>query len=223
MQLVGELEYARSRVRAPLGGKDDTDQSNELDRITGELRETVATIWLQPAIGQTERRSKRISGSDSEFAEATAAAPLQRPNDTLHRLAPIGPETLAGRRMLVIDDSLFYRELAIVAVQAAGGRITAVKDIPAAVEVLQRDELFDAVLADVELPDIHDRALAACIRGGKKSAAFIGLVSRATAASQSQARTAGFDKCVAKFHTRQLIAAVADLCTPKQPRTGACA
>ena len=68
------------------------------------------------------------------------------------------------------------------------------------------------ILADVNIPELHERQFLTWTRGAQRRIPLIGLTSKSASFSLSRAQQAGFDRCVAKFHTRQLIAAIVDLC-----------
>jgi CheY-like chemotaxis protein len=214
MELVDELKWAQDQLRDSLpdaASKVHRQEIAQFDRITDELRQTVATIWLQPT----------LDGSNPGFDCGTPSDSGSRPNvrqnatqsfDSRYQLPSINKSTLAGLNVLVIDSSLFFRHLAMAALQSAGSKVTAVKNVLMAVEALSRGEQFDAVLVDVDLPEVQKREIAAWTTDADRRVPLIALASWKTTTDQSRIRQAGFDRCVAKFHTRRLVAAIAELC-----------
>jgi CheY-like chemotaxis protein len=216
MQLVDELKWARNQLRRSLPAKtlpdDAAAEIADFDRITDELRETVATIWLQPTIGSDEDVSDVSLWANGKTLQPGRVTGKQI--GPTQSLPPIDKNTLAGQSILVVDSSLFFRHLATAALGAAGAEVTVVRSAAVAVEFLKRGEWFDAILLEIDVPEIEKREMAAWTREGEgeRQIPFIGLASRKTTTDPDRIRQAGFDRCVAKFHTRRMIAALAELC-----------
>ncbi len=122
------------------------------------------------------------------------------------------PDTLPGRRLLVVEDSAFFRQLLVPALAASGYQVTAVDS--AAKALAMRDSVdaavFDAIISDVEMPGMDGLQFARCLRqGGRWSATpLLALSGRCNTADLARGSDAGFDEYVGKFDRDGLLAAL---------------
>jgi CheY-like chemotaxis protein len=79
------------------------------------------------------------------------------------------PSTLHRRgRVLAVDDSSVIRELLIASLEAAGYSVEAVDSGQAAL-IAARQETFDAVILDVDMPGIDGLAVGRALRGDPRT------------------------------------------------------
>jgi two-component system chemotaxis sensor kinase CheA len=116
----------------------------------------------------------------------------------------------AGRSVLLVDDSAFFRDLLAPLIKAAGYQVTAVSSAADALAALKSGTRFDLVVTDVEMPDMDGFALAEAIRGMPSTAAtpIIALAAMVSAETIDRGRAVGFHDFVAKFDRTGLIAAI---------------
>jgi two-component system, chemotaxis family, sensor kinase CheA len=78
--------------------------------------------------------------------------------------------------------------------------------------VIETDQCFDFVIADIEMPEMSGFELAATLRANPRTAAvpIIGLSSTVSPEAIARGKDAGLQDCVAKFDRRGLIAALKD-------------
>jgi two-component system chemotaxis sensor kinase CheA len=127
----------------------------------------------------------RRSGSD--WFGAADAAPMQR--------------------LLVVEDSAFYRELVVPTLSAAGYDVVAVADPAEALRLRDRGAVFDAIVSDIEMPGMDGFAFARAVRDGGPWAGLplVALSGRGDAAALNTAREAGFTDFVTKHDRESLL------------------
>ncbi|WP_368413874.1 chemotaxis protein CheW [Falsiroseomonas sp.] len=116
-------------------------------------------------------------------------------------------ETGPSRRLLVVEDSPFYRELVVPTLAAAGYDVVAVADPAEALRLRDRGAVFDAIVSDIEMPGMDGFAFARAVREGGPWAALplVALSGRADAAALGSARDAGFTDFVTKYDRESLV------------------
>jgi CheY-like chemotaxis protein len=73
-------------------------------------------------------------------------------DEPLDLSTPALAESDAGKHILIVDDDVFYRKLALWILEDAGFRATTAEDFTAAIKVLEGDERVHMLLADVQMP-----------------------------------------------------------------------
>jgi two-component system chemotaxis sensor kinase CheA len=113
----------------------------------------------------------------------------------------------AGARLLLVEDSAFFRGLVVPALGAAGYKVVAVEDAAAALRLRDAGAEFDAVVSDITMPEMDGFALAAALRrdGAWRGLPLIALTGRAGPADIERGRQAGFTDYVAKFDRAALL------------------
>jgi two-component system chemotaxis sensor kinase CheA len=149
-----------------------------------------------------------IRGRATEILDVGHYLPLAH-EDWLRRKAAEGG---SARRLLLVDDSAFFRNMLGPVLQAAGFAVTAVGD---GEEALARVSAggFDLVVCDLEMPGLDGFALAERLRADPRFAhlPLIALSSHAETAVSERGRAVGFNQFVAKFDRRGLLAALSEL------------
>ncbi len=121
-----------------------------------------------------------------------------------------GPQ--AGRRVLLVDDSPFFRDILAPLLSSAGYQVTSVASAAEALALCDAGQDYDVIVSDLEQPARDGLALAATIRGGTRWRAtpMVALSDRATPRDQVHGRLAGFDKHLAKSDRKALLSALED-------------
>jgi two-component system chemotaxis sensor kinase CheA len=114
------------------------------------------------------------------------------------------------RKLLLVDDSAFFRNMLSPVLKAAGYEVTAVSSAQEALATLKKGKRFDALVTDIDMPDMDGFALAEAVRGELKFSEIpmIALSSHSSPESIERGRRAGFHDYVAKFDRQSLIAAL---------------
>ncbi len=113
----------------------------------------------------------------------------------------------AGRRVLLVEDSAFFRSLVVPALGAAGYAVTAVADAEEALRLRDAGTGFDAIVSDITMPGMDGYALARALReaGPWRDLPLIALTGRAGPEDIEHGREAGFTDYVAKFDRAALL------------------
>jgi two-component system chemotaxis sensor kinase CheA len=114
------------------------------------------------------------------------------------------------RRVLVVEDSDFFRQLLTPILGAAGYRVTAAPSAAEALRLRESGEMFDVIVSDIAMPDMDGLDFARTVRAGGPWAALpmIALSARGEPRDIEAGRDAGFTDYVAKFQRDALIASL---------------
>ncbi len=125
---------------------------------------------------------------------------------------PRTTEAEIGTRLLVVEDSAFFRQLLLPALSASGYHVTAVDSASKALALRDGHDAtcFDAIISDVEMPGINGLQFARRLReGGRWSGTpLIALSARCNEADVARGNEAGFDEYIGKFDRPALLAAL---------------
>jgi two-component system chemotaxis sensor kinase CheA len=118
--------------------------------------------------------------------------------------------SLRSQSVLLVDDSAFFRNMLGPVLKAAGYRVRLATGAQEGLGMLRAGQEFDAILTDIEMPDMNGFEFAETIRADTKLAQtpIIGLSSLINPAAIERGRQAGFHDYVAKFDRPGLIAAL---------------
>jgi two-component system chemotaxis sensor kinase CheA len=114
------------------------------------------------------------------------------------------------RALLLVDDSAFFRNMLSPVLKAAGYEVTAVSSGHEALAILKKGRHFDALVTDIDMPNMDGFELAEAVRGEQQFAEIpiIALSSSSSPESIERGRKVGFHDYVAKFDRQSLIAAL---------------
>ncbi len=116
----------------------------------------------------------------------------------------------ARHRVLLIDDSAFFRNMLAPLLSAAGYAVSSAASAPEALIMLRAGARFDVVITDIEMPGMDGFELTSAVRRDPRTATIpvIGLSSLVSAESVERGRQVGLHDYVAKFDRQGLIAAL---------------
>jgi two-component system chemotaxis sensor kinase CheA len=114
------------------------------------------------------------------------------------------------RPLLLVDDSAFFRNMLSPVLKAAGYSVTAVPTAREALELLRKGGRFDALVTDIDMPDMDGFALAEAVRGEPRLSELpiIALSASRSPEAIERGRRVGLHDYVAKFDRQSLIAAL---------------
>ena len=120
-----------------------------------------------------------------------------------------------GHSVLLVDDSAFFRNMLAPVLKAAGYRVSLATNGREGLGVLRAGQQFDAILTDIEMPDMNGYEFAESIRADQRlgQVPIIALSSMISPAAVERGRQAGFHDYVAKFDRPGLIAALKEQTT----------
>ncbi|WP_374377244.1 chemotaxis protein CheW [Dongia sp.] len=112
-----------------------------------------------------------------------------------------------ARRVLMVDDSAFFRNLLAPQLSAAGFSVTAVDSGDKALEMAEAGEEFDLIISDIEMPGMDGFAFCEAVKksGHWQTTPIIALSSHASPKELAKGRTVGFDDYVAKYDREGLV------------------
>jgi two-component system, chemotaxis family, sensor kinase CheA len=114
------------------------------------------------------------------------------------------------RRIMLVDDSPFFRDMLAPLIKAAGYQVVAVASAAQALAAVKSGQRIDIIVTDIEMPDMDGFELAALLRENPSTAAIpiIALSAMVSADAIERGRRIGFHDFVAKFDRTGLIAAI---------------
>ena len=110
-------------------------------------------------------------------------------------------------RILLVDDSPFFRNLLTPLLSVAGYQVTAVESADRALALREQGEDFDIIISDIEMPGMNGFEFATTVRadGRWQLVPMVALSSHATDKDFERGREVGFTDYVAKFDRDSLL------------------
>ncbi|MEQ9067364.1 MAG: response regulator, partial [Gimesia chilikensis] len=110
-------------------------------------------------------------------------------------------------RVLVVDDSMFFRQLVATALETAGYSVATCDSCVAAVEILERNANFQAIVTDLDLPMMDGFEFCEWVKeqSNTQETCVLAMTSSNSSADQTRATEAGFDQFLVKFNSHELI------------------
>jgi two-component system chemotaxis sensor kinase CheA len=104
-------------------------------------------------------------------------------------------------RLLVVEDSQFFRQMIVPVLQSSGYDVTAVPDAARALSLRENGTPFDAIVSDIEMPDMDGFDFVRAVRasGPWQDLPVIALSGRVSDLDVETGREAGFTDYVGKF------------------------
>lgn len=117
------------------------------------------------------------------------------------------------RRILLVDDSAFFRNLLAPLLRVNGYDVTTVDNADAVLALMEGSEEFDVIVSDIEMPGMSGFDLAQRIRAGGRWQAMpmIALSSHASQRDFERGHEVGFTDYVAKFDRESLLQTLASV------------
>ncbi len=122
------------------------------------------------------------------------------------------------QRVLLVDDSPFFRNLLTPLLSVAGYDVTAVENAGDALALCEAGEDFDVIVSDIEMPGMSGFDFAEAVRHGSRwqGVPMVALSSHASARDLDRGRIAGFNDYVAKFDRDALLFALQQTLTDQK-------
>ena len=111
------------------------------------------------------------------------------------------------RRILLVDDSPFFRNMLCPVLTVAGYEVTAVDSPIKALALSDAGEKFDLILSDIEMPEMNGYDFASKVRSGGEwqMTPMVALTSHSTPEDIDHGYKMGFDRYIAKFDRETLL------------------
>ncbi len=122
-----------------------------------------------------------------------------------------GSDPKALKRILLVDDSPFFRNLLTPLLSVAGYDVTATDSPEKALNMRDAGDSFDLIISDIEMPTMNGFDFAAAVRSDEKwrDVPMVALSSHATEKDFERGRQVGFTDYVAKFDRDALLQTLA--------------
>ena len=122
-------------------------------------------------------------------------------------------------RILVVDDTMFFRKTVTKILEKAGHHVTVANDGQDALDLLYKsNEEFDLIVSDIEMPRLNGFEFARAVRGNDryKNVPMLALSSKADRDFVKEGLGAGFDAYLEKLKPNVLLQTVSDLYKNKE-------
>ncbi len=118
-------------------------------------------------------------------------------------------------KLLLVDDSAFFRNLLSPLLASAGYRVTMVESATEALRLKESGEVFDVIVSDIEMPEMDGITFASSLKDDSQwgHTPIIALSSHTNPEVIARGRAAGFRDYVAKFDREGLIESIRE-CKP---------
>ena len=131
--------------------------------------------------------------------------------------ARLDPKSGAGdraMRLLLIDDSQFFRNMLAPLLKASGYDVTLAASAEEALALKDRGAMFDLIVSDLDMPGMDGIALAEQIKADQRweQIPLIALSSHTSPLLIEKSRAAGFVSYVGKFDRQMLMSTLQDCC-----------
>jgi two-component system chemotaxis sensor kinase CheA len=112
-----------------------------------------------------------------------------------------------GRRILLVDDSPFFRNLLLPLLSVAGYEVTSVESANEALELREKGKDFDAIISDIEMPGMDGFEFARTVKneGRWQQTPMLALSSHTSKKDLDRGREVGFHDYVAKLDREGLL------------------
>ena len=112
-----------------------------------------------------------------------------------------------GKRILLVDDSPFFRNLLTPLLSVAGYEVTTVESADRALNLCEAGQDFDVIISDIEMPGMDGFQFASAVKSDSRwqKTPIVALSSHATPKDLDRGRAAGFSDYVAKFDRDALL------------------
>lgn len=119
-----------------------------------------------------------------------------------------GHATTQGRKVLLVDDSPFFRNMLTPLLKVAGYLVTTLDNPLSALEMRESGEKFDIIVSDIEMPQMNGFEFAQKVREENsrwRDTPMVALTSHATQQDIEHGLDVGFSRYIAKFDRDTLL------------------
>jgi two-component system, chemotaxis family, sensor kinase CheA len=119
-----------------------------------------------------------------------------------------GAASTQGRKVLLVDDSPFFRNMLTPLLKVAGYNVTTLDNPISALEMRENGEKFDIIVSDIEMPQMDGFEFAKKVREETsrwRDTPMVALTSHATQQDIDHGMNVGFSRYIAKFDRDTLL------------------
>ncbi len=160
-----------------------------------------------------------ISGKTTEVIDV--AAYLSEAHGNWFASSSAEAQGGAGRHILLVDDSPFFRNLLTPLLKVAGYEVTSVESAADALRLCSDSDVFDLIVSDIEMPGMTGFEFAEKLRADARTRDLpvVALSSHTDAEALKRGREVGFTDYVAKFDRDALLATLSETLSADAGRT----
>ncbi len=124
-----------------------------------------------------------------------------------HGDEPFGDKDAENTRILLVDDSPFFRNMLTPLLKVAGYSVTTMESAVDALKVCESGERFDMIISDIEMPEMDGFEFAQKLKASNdtKDIPLLALSSHATPQDIDRGHEVGFSRYIAKFDKDTLL------------------
>jgi len=212
-QLLSLVNLSDSHSRGPLRELQPVVVFSDGVNALGLIVDQIKDILEEPLVIRNGTQRAGTLGTAVIDGKATDVI------DTQHYLKMANPnwfrrETRAtARRLLMVVESLFFRQLVRTACEAAGFRVTLAENVTRAEDLLEHGEQFDAILCDADGADPRLTELSSWARKGvnAEERPIVVLTGDEYSEFHDSLRACGADIVLRKFDPQELTAVLKDV------------
>ncbi len=117
-----------------------------------------------------------------------------------------------AKRILIVDDSPFFRNLLAPLLSVAGYQVTTVESADRALGLCEAGEDFDVIVSDIEMPGMNGFQFAEAVRSSARwqNTPLVALSSHTSPKDLDRGREVGFSDYVAKFDRDALLSTLSE-------------
>lgn len=125
------------------------------------------------------------------------------------------------RRILLVDDSPFFRNMLMPVLSIAGYDVTSAESPLDALELCEKGASFDIIVSDIEMPEMDGFEFAEKVRADTSwhETPMVALTSHATPKDIDRGMEVGFNQYVAKFDRDTLLSAISEVLSQQAATT----
>ncbi|PZO86764.1 MAG: hybrid sensor histidine kinase/response regulator [Micavibrio aeruginosavorus] len=130
-----------------------------------------------------------------------------------HGSEAFGEAKLSGRKVLLVDDSPFFRNMLTPLLRMAGYEVTTLESPLDALALREDGQKFDLIVSDIEMPKMNGFEFAAKVREASSEwidTPMIALTSHATEQDVNHGLDVGFSRYIAKFDRDTLLKTISE-------------
>lgn len=127
-----------------------------------------------------------------------------------HGDEPFGDRDAGSTRILLVDDSPFFRNMLTPLLKVAGYNVTTLESAIEALEICESGERFDMIISDIEMPEMDGFEFAEKLKASNdlKDIPLLALSSHATPQDIDRGHEVGFNRYIAKFDKDTLLSSI---------------
>jgi len=200
----------------------DTEQATGSDRSMGLVVDAIVDVVEDALHVQLAASRPGVLGTAVVGGQAVEVI------DTSFWLTRVFPDwftamNTAARpipRLLIVEDSAFFRQMLVPTLAAEGFDVAAVADAAQALALRDAGRVFDAIVSDIEMPGMSGLDFARRVRATEEWAGtpLIALSGRVAPSDVAAGHEAGFTEYVEKFHREKLVASLRRCLASSPPR-----